>query len=447
MTSLLITNARLVNEGREFEADVFVRNGRIEAIGPDLAHRRADRVIDGQGLHLLPGMIDDQVHFREPGLTHKADIASESRAAVAGGITSFMEMPNTKPPATDLQALEAKYAIAARDSVANYSFYLGATNDNLETLERLDPAAHCGIKVFMGASTGNLLVDDIDTLRGIFAHAPTLVAAHCEDTPTIEDNERRFRARYGQDVPMACHPLIRSHEACYKSSCLAVALAREHGARLHVLHLTTERELELFAAGPVRDKRITVEACVHHLLLDDRDYADLGTRIKCNPAVKTRCDREALRQGLAEDKLDVIGTDHAPHTLEEKRRPYFQAPAGLPLVQHALPAALELYHDGALSLADVVRKTSHDVARCFRLRERGFLREGYWADLVLVDLRDGFEVRREDLLYKCAWSPFEGRRFRSRVRTTIVSGRLAWHEGRLVEDARGLRLAFARQRR
>jgi dihydroorotase len=447
MKSLLIVNARLVNEGREFEADLYVHNGRIEAIGPDLAHRRADRVIDAAGLHLLPGMIDDQVHFREPGLTHKADIASESRAAVAGGITSFMEMPNTRPPATDLEALEAKYAIAERGSVANFSFYLGATNDNLAAIRAIDPAAHCGIKVFMGASTGNMLVDDTDTLHGIFEHAPTLIATHCEDTPTIEDNERRFRARYGEAVPMACHPLIRSHEACYKSSRLAVELAREHDARLHVLHLTTERELDLFEARPVGDKRITVEACVHHLLLDDRDYEDKGTLVKCNPAIKTRCDRDALRQALAQDKLDVIGTDHAPHTLEEKNQSYFKAPAGLPLVQHALPAALELHHDGVLSLADVVRKTSHDVARCFRLRERGFLREGYWADLVLVDLHTPFTVRREDLLYKCGWSPFEGRVFRSTVRTTIVSGRLAWHEGGIVEGARGLRLAFSRQRR
>lgn len=447
MTSLLITNACLVDEGREFEADLYVRNGRIEAIGPDLGHRRADRVIDAAGLYLLPGMIDDQVHFREPGLTHKADIATESRAAVAGGITSFMEMPNTKPPATDLQALEAKYALAERNAVANFSFYLGATNDNLDQIRRIDPAAHCGIKVFMGASTGNMLVDDIDTLHGIFAHAPTLVATHCEDTPIIADNERRFRARYGEDVPMRCHPLIRSHEACYKSSRLAVELAREHDTRLHVLHLTTERELELFTPGPVADKRITAEVCVHHLLLDDRDYEDKDALIKCNPAIKTRCDRDALRQALALDRLDVIGTDHAPHTLEEKRRPYFQAPAGLPLVQHALPAALELVHDGVLSLGDLVRKTSHDVARCFGLRERGFLREGYWADLVLVDLEQGFEVRREDLLYKCGWSPFEGRRLRSTVRTTVVSGRLAWHEGRLVEGARGLRLAFARERR
>ncbi len=447
MNALLIVNARLVNEGREFEADVLVRNGRIEAIGPDLAHRRAERVIDAAGLHLLPGMIDDQVHFRDPGLTHKADIATESRAAVAGGVTSFMDMPNTKPPATNLEALEAKYTIAERSSVANFSFYLGATNDNLDTLRAVDPAAHCGIKVFMGASTGNMLVDDIDALHGIFAHAPTLIAVHCEDTPTILDNERRFRARYGEEVPMACHPLIRSHEACYKSSRLAVELAREHGTRLHVLHLTTEHELDLFEPGPVNGKSITAEACVHHLLLDDRDYEDKGTLIKCNPAIKTRCDRDALHQALAQNRVDVIGTDHAPHTREEKARPYFQAPAGLPLVQHALPAALELYHDGVLSLADVVRKTSHDVAACFGLRERGYLREGYWADLVLVDLSRGFEVRREDLLYKCGWSPFEGRQFRSRVHTTIVSGRLAWQEGQLVPGARGLRLAFAHRRR
>jgi dihydroorotase len=446
MDSILILNARTVNEGRIQALDVYVQGGSIERIGGDLASLRADTVIDAEGRVLLPGMIDDQVHFREPGLTHKADLHSESKAAVAGGITSFMDMPNTRPQTVTLEALEAKYALAAERAVANYAFYLGATHDNMEVIRALDPSKACGIKVFMGASTGNMLVDDPETLATLFAEAPTLVATHCEDTPTIVDNERRYRERCGEDIPMAYHPRIRSEEACFKSSSLAVALAREHGTRLHVLHLTTARELALFEDAPLGAKRITAEACVHHLYFDEADYAEKGTLIKCNPAIKTARDREALIEAVGQGRIDVIGTDHAPHTLEEKRNSYFKAPAGLPLVQYALPALLELYHEGRLSLERIVDRTSHAVARCFGVCERGFIREGYWADLVLVDLDRPFTVTREGVLSKCGWSPFEGRRFRSRVHATLVSGRLAYRDGVVDGRVRGQRLIFERDR-
>ncbi|MEA3412090.1 MAG: dihydroorotase [Pseudomonadota bacterium] len=444
MNSILISNAVVVNEGELREGDVLVRDGRIERIGADLSAVPADTVLDAAGRHLLPGMIDDQVHFREPGLTHKGDIRSESRAAVAGGITSLMEMPNTKPPATTLEALEGKHATGAEKSLANYSFYLGATNDNLDEIRGLDPDQCCGIKVFMGASTGNMLVDDPATLRAIFRDAPSLIATHCEDTPTIEANERIFRERYGDAVPFVCHPLIRSGEACYKSSSLAVELARDFGTRLHVLHLTTERELSLFDTAPISEKRITAEVCVHHLMFDDRDYNEKGALIKCNPAIKRPEDRNALLDALIAGRLDVVGTDHAPHTLEEKSNTYFKAPSGLPLVQHALPALLELYHDGRMGLEDIVYRTSHAVAECFRIRERGYIREGYKADLVLVDLNRPWDVTRDNVLYKCGWSPFEGRTFRSSVWSTLVSGRIVYREGRFADEAPGERLAFDR---
>jgi len=352
-------------------------------------------VLEAGGRHLLPGMIDDQVHFREPGDGRKADIRSESRAAVAGGITSFMDMPNTNPQTVTLEALEAKYRLAADRSLANYSFYLGATNDNLDQIRALAPDQTCGIKVFMGASTGNMLVDREETLRAIFRDAPVLVATHCEDTPTILRNEAIYREKYGEDVPMACHPLIRSVEACYRSSSMAVGLAREFGTRLHVLHLTTGKEMALFEPGPLDGKRITAEACVHHLYFDDRDYEFKDAFIKCNPAIKSRADRDAIRRALVDDRIDVIGTDHAPHTLDEKLQSYFKAPAGLPLVQWALPMVLELYHDRLISLEQLVEKTSHGPARLFDIRQRGYLREGYWADLALIDLHSTNRVERE----------------------------------------------------
>ncbi|MFP4063487.1 MAG: dihydroorotase [Halochromatium sp.] len=450
MSSVLITNADCINEGRRFAADVLIRDGRIEAIGADLSGRAAERVIDAAGRLLIPGMIDDQVHFREPGLTHKADFASESRAAVAGGITSFMEMPNSKPPTLSLAALEAKHARAAEVSRANYSFYLGASNDNLEAIRSLQVGQSCGVKVFMGASTGNMLVDDEATLDAIFRECPLLIATHCEDTPTILANEAEYRARYGEDVPIAAHPLIRSEAACFKSSSLAIALARRHDARLHVLHLTTAKELAQFSPGPVAGKRITAEACVHHLYFDARDYAEKGHLIKCNPAIKRPEDREALLKALAEDRIDVVATDHAPHTLAEKGQSYFKAPAGLPLVQDALPSLLEHVHDGWLTLEQAVGKTSHAVAECYGIEQRGYLREGYWADLALIDLNAPYPVERTQVLAKCGWSPFEGRRFRSRVVMTLVNGEVAFERGpsgaQVNDQLRGQRLSFASQR-
>lgn len=446
MPSLLIINAQVINEGQAQELDLFIRDGRIEAIGTDLAGRSADTIIDATGLILIPGMIDDQVHFREPGMPDKADIRSESRAAVAGGITSFMDMPNTRPPALTIEALEAKYTRAAECSIANYAFYLGASNDNLNEIRRLPIGTACGIKVFMGASTGNMLVDAPEILEAIFADAPTLIATHCEHTPTILANESRYRARYGENVPIEAHPLIRSAEACYISSEFAVSLARRHGTSLHVLHISTARELDLFEPGPVANKSITAEACVHFLAFDDRDYARLGTRIKCNPAIKTAEDRAGIIRGLLENRLDVIGTDHAPHTWAEKQQSYFKAPAGLPLVQHALPLLLEQYHDGVMDLPLIVRKTSHAVADRFRILERGYLREGYWADLVLIDLNQPTEVRRDNLLYKCGWSPFEGTTFRSSIHTTVINGLIAYQNGGVNDTIRGQRLQFGAQR-
>ncbi len=444
MTDTLITNARMVSDGRILEGDLRIRRGRIEAMGPSLTADGA-QVLDAQGRYLLPGMIDDQVHFREPGLTHKADIATESAAAVAGGITSYMEMPNTSPPTLSHEALEAKFQLAASKAVANYSFYLGASNDNLEAIRSLDPCAACGIKVFMGASTGNMLVDDPDILEGIFAEAPVLVATHCEDTPTIERNEQAMRAQFGEDVPIYMHPKIRSDEACWLSSSLAVELARRHGTRLHVLHISTARELALFQAGPMGDKQITAEACVHFLHFDQSDYDRLGTRIKCNPAIKTAHDREALIQAIVDGQIDIIATDHAPHLLSEKSGSYFQAPSGLPLVQRALQVVLELVHDGVFDLPLVVEKVAHAPARRYQVKERGYLREGYWADLVLVDLEQG-EIDADDkALYKCGWTPFDGYRFRSSIAATWVNGHLAWHEGRLQAGLpTGMRLEFDR---
>ncbi len=442
--SILILNARIVNEGAVTAGDVLVRQGRIAVVGSDLSARRADIRIDAAGKTLLPGLIDDQVHFREPGLTHKGTIATESQAAVAGGITSFMEMPNTRPTTTDTAALEDKLARAAQTSAANYAFYFGATNTNLEAVKAVDPQRTCGIKVFMGASTGNMLVDDPAVLEGIFGQAPVLVATHCEDTPTITRNETTFRERFGEDVPFHHHPDIRSREACLKSSSLAVDLARRLGTRLHVLHLTTADELALFDAGPPVTKQITAEVCVHHLFFARPDYDRRGADIKCNPAIKEESDRKALIQAVIDGRIDVIATDHAPHTREEKSQSYFKAPSGLPLVQHALPALLEHYHAGHYSLPLIVEKTSHAVARLFGIRERGFIREGYWADLVLVDLDRPTPVANQPIWSKCGWTPFDGLTLRSTVDTTIVNGRMAYRHGRVRPDCRGQALTFER---
>lgn len=448
MPSTLIVNARLVNEDREFDGDLRIEKGRIAQIGTGLTARDGDAVVDAAGRRLLPGMIDDQVHFREPGLEYKADMATESAAAVAGGLTSFMDMPNTSPPTLDAAALEDKYRRAAGRAWGNHGFYMGASNDNLEAIRALDPLTAPGVKVFMGASTGNMLVDDPATLDGIFREAPTPIITHCEDTPMIDAELARYKAKYGDDIPAQCHPDIRSREACLKSTELAISLAKKHGTRLHVLHISTADELALFTPGPLVDgngvrKRITAETCVHFLRFDRADYARLGHLIKCNPAIKDASDREALLRALAEDVIDVLATDHAPHTLEEKARPYTSAPSGLPLVQYALNAALECVHEGSLTTAQVVRKFAHAPAQLFDVKERGFLREGYWADLVLVE-DTPYTVQREDVLSKCGWSPFEGSTFHSRIASTWVNGQLVWDGRMLVGTPAGKRLEFAR---
>lgn len=448
MSQTLIVNAVLVNEGRQFEADLRIRDGRIDAIGGSLAAGHGDTVIDAEGALLLPGMIDDQVHFREPGLEYKADIASESAAAVAGGLTSFMDMPNTSPPTLDASALEDKYRRAQGRAWGNYGFYLGASNDNLEAVAALDPRSAPGVKVFMGASTGNMLVDDEKVLDGIFALAPTPIITHCEDTPTIDARMAEFRQRHGDDIPASAHPDIRSREACIKSTQLALSLARRHGSRLHVLHISTADELALFEPGPLiradgSRKSITAETCIHFLRFDRSDYERLGHLIKCNPAIKEASDREALVRALAEDVIDVLATDHAPHTLEEKQRPYTQAPSGLPLVQFALPAALELVHEGNASVANIVQKFAHAPAQLFDVAGRGFLREGYWADLVLVRAQPQ-TVQREQVLGKCGWSPFEGQTFHHCIAATWVNGRQVWDGSRLLGEAAGQRLEFDR---
>ena len=443
MRMLRLVNARLVNEGQVTDAELLLRGDRIERVGRSVEAPAGTETIDLGGAHLLPGLIDDQVHFREPGLTHKGTIASESAAAVSGGVTSFLDMPNNSPPAVERARIAEKKAIAAAASHANYGFYLGATNDNIEEIQRLEPGEVCGVKVFMGSSTGNMLVDEPRALESIFAKCPTLVVTHCEDTPTIQRAEQAFRERYGEDVPMAAHAEIRSAEACYKSSRLAVELARRHAARLHILHLSTAREMELFSCGPVLDKCITAEVCVHHLWFDDSRYAELGAAIKCNPSIKSAADREALLEALRQDRIDVIATDHAPHTREEKSQKYFAAPSGLPLVQHSLNVLLELHHRGSLSLPLIVEKAAHNPARLFRIAERGFVREGYFADLVAVDLDGSTEVTPRQLRYKCGWSPFEGESFRSRVALTIVNGRVVYRDGELVTPPAGQPLSFA----
>ncbi len=444
MNDWLITNAHLVNEGRRFDADVRVSNGRIERIDAQIPAQANERVFDAAGRWLLPGMIDDQVHFREPGLEHKANIESESRACIAGGITSFMEMPNTKPPAVNRDALEAKYERGRVSSRANYSFYLGATNDNLEDIRTLDPKAAPGIKVFMGASTGNMLVDDPATLDAIFREAPTPIITHCEDTPMISANEAKARERWGDDIPADQHPLIRSREACLKSTKLAISLARKHGTRLHVLHISTADELALFSPGPISGKRITAETCVHFLHFSADDYARLGHRIKCNPAIKMASDRTAIIKALADGRIDVLATDHAPHLADEKARPYTSAPSGLPLVQYALQVALERVFAGALTLERLVEAVTHAPATLFNVHERGFLREGFHADLVIVDPDRPHTVVPAEILSKCGWSPFEGAIFRSSIAATFVNGQLAWNEGKLDDSVRGQRLAFDR---
>lgn len=443
MKTTLIVNANIVNEGRIQQLDVLMKNGRFEKIASSINAEEADEVIDAKGKYLLPGLIDDQVHFREPGLTHKANIYTESRAAVAGGITSFMEMPNTVPNALTQELLEDKYQIAAKNSIANYSFFMGASNDNIEEVLKTDPRKVCGVKVFMGSSTGNMLVDNEDTLNNIFSKVPMLIATHCEDEATIRANTAAAKAKYGEDVPIEMHPIIRSEEACYLSSSLAVKLAKEHGSRLHVLHISTGKETELFDNSiPLEKKKITAEACVHHLWFSDEDYREKGTLIKWNPAVKTASDRATIFQALLDDKIDVLATDHAPHTLEEKQNKYFSAPSGGPLVQHNLMALLDFHKQGKISLEKIVEKASHNVATLFRIEERGYIREGYHADCVLVDLEKEYTVTKNNILAKCGWSPFEGHTFPSSVHSTFVNGNKVYENGGVIEAGVGERMLF-----
>jgi dihydroorotase len=439
---ILIINAKIVNEGKVLDGDVLIKGARIEKIAPGITANQA-RVIDAKGNYLLPGVIDDQVHFREPGLTHKGTIHTESKAAVAGGVTSFMEMPNTIPPAFTQELLEQKYSIASRDSFANYSFFIGASNNNLSEVMRTDLKKVCGLKIFMGSSTGDLLVDDPELLTGFFSNFAGVIATHCEDEPTIRRNTEEFRKKYGEDIPAAYHPLIRNEEGCYKSSSFAVGLAKRLGTRLHVLHISTAKEIQLFDnKQPLEKKRITAEACIHHLWFSDSDYERLGMRIKWNPAIKTAKDQAALLQAVLDNRIDVIATDHAPHTLEEKANSYFKAPSGGPLVQHSLVSMLEFFHDGKISISRIVEKMSHNPAILFGIESRGFIREGYYADLVLVDPNKPWMVERNNILAKCGWSPFEGQTFRSKVTHTFVSGQVAYESGEVVEGTRGKRLTF-----
>jgi dihydroorotase len=444
MSSILIKSATVINEGKRFTADVFVKDGFIEEIAPAI-NKSADKEINAEGLYLLPGCIDDQVHFREPGLTNKAEIFTESRAAVAGGITSFMEMPNTVPNTLTQELLEEKYIIGSKRSLANYSFYMGAANDNLDEVLKTDIQNVCGIKVFMGSSTGNMLVDNEQTLENIFKNSPMLIATHCEDEDIVRSNLTRFKHEYGENITPAMHPLIRSTEACYASSSVAIELARRYNSRLHILHISTAEETELFDNKiPLKDKKITSEACIHHLWFSNEDYESKGNWIKWNPAVKAPSDRDAILHAVLNDHIDVIATDHAPHTIEEKNKPYLESPSGGPLVQHALIAMLEFYKQGKITLEKIVEKMAHNPAICFQVEKRGFIREGYWADLVLVDLNKKQEVTRPAVLSKCGWSPFEGTTFNSSVIHTIVSGHLAYSDGRLDESQTGKRLRFLR---
>lgn len=444
MAKTLLKNATIINEGKRIHGDVLISNGRIEKIADNLSDPTAS-VIDIEGKWLMPGMIDDQVHFREPGLTHKGNIYTESRAAVAGGITSFMEMPNTKPNALTQELLQDKYDIANENAIANYSFFMGASNDNIEEVLKTDAKQVCGVKVFMGSSTGNMLVDNEQTLTGIFSHCEMLIATHCEDEATVRKNLAEYEAKYGENMPIKYHPEIRSVEACYLSSSLAAGLAKKYDTRLHILHLSTAKEMELFRNDiPLKEKRITAEACVHHLWFTDADYDEKGTNIKWNPAVKSASDRDAIWEAVNDNRIDVFATDHAPHTIEEKANNYFNAPSGGPLVQHAVLALLEKAKEGLISVERVVEKMSHAVADCFHIDERGYIREGYYADLVVVDPNKSYAVDRSNLLYKCGWSPFEGVKFNNSINKTIINGRIAYADSKINSVPWGKKLTFKR---
>jgi dihydroorotase len=445
MKTTLIRNAKLINEGEIFYADVFIKGNFIEKIAKQGINMPADIEINAEGKYLLPGLIDDQVHFREPGLTHKGEIYTEAKAAVAGGITSFMEMPNTSPSAITIELLEQKYTRASQCSLANYSFFMGTTNTNLEELLKVDQSKICGVKIFMGSSTGDMLVDDPKALEAIFSEVKTLIATHCEDDPLVKKNQAEVIAKYGENIDASYHSMIRSEEACYLSSSFAVGLAKKNNTRLHILHISTAKELSLFDNTiPLVQKKITAEACVHHLWFSQEDYANKGNLIKWNPAVKQASDRDAILQAVINNKIDVLATDHAPHTWEEKNRPYLKAPSGGPLVQHSLNALLQLYKQGKISLEKIVEKACHNVAILFEIDRRGYIREGFYADLVLADLNQNYTVSKSNILYKCGWSPFEGTQFDSVITHTFVNGNLVYHEGKFDESVLGKRMMFNR---
>ena len=444
MYDLILKNGTLVNEGKIFESDIAIKGNRIEKIGPsiDLASKQT---IDLQGKYIIPGLIDDQVHFREPGLTHKGEIATESKAGLAGGVTSYFEMPNVNPTTTTNENLTKKFELASTRSVSNYSFHLGASNSNIEEIKKADINQAAALKVFMGASTGHMLVDDPDALDDIFNYSPLIVVTHCEDQKTVERNEQLFHKKYGDGVSPEHHHLIRDVESCYLSSSLAVSLAKKYDADLHVFHLTTEKEMELFSIGEAHQKKITAEVCVHHMFFNDSYYAELGNQIKCNPSIKQESDRQALIKALLANKIDIIATDHAPHTWEEKSKPYPQAPAGLPLVQHGLQILMDFYHQDILSLETIVEKNSHNVAKRFQVKDRGFIREGYFADLAILDHDKPYEVSKDNILYKCGWSPFEGHSFKSSIFMTIINGNIAFKDGRVIEHLPfGMQIEFNR---
>jgi len=442
----LIKNAKIVNEGKITEGDVYIEGDKIKEINTSISVKSSDvKVIDAEGNYVFPGAIDDQVHFREPGLTHKANIETESKAAVAGGITSFIEMPNTNPQTTTVEKLEEKFAIAAKSSYANYSFMFGGTNDNLEEIKKVDTKTVAGLKLFLGSSTGNMLVDDPEVLENIFSSTDLVISVHCEDEATIRENLAKYKAEYGDDIPMELHPIIRSEDACYLSSSTAIALAKKTGARLHVFHLSTAKETELFTNKILlQDKKITSEVCIHHLWFTDEDYKTKGSRIKWNPAVKTEADRDGLWKALLDGRIDVIATDHAPHTVEEKNNPYTRAPSGGPLVQHAFVAMLEAYHKGKISLELIAQKMAHNPAILFDVEKRGYIREGYYADLVIADLNSPWTVNKDNILYKCGWSPFEGSTFKSRITHTFINGQLAYNNFKVLDVKAGQRLTFDR---
>ena len=442
----IIKNAKIVNEGEIVEGDILIENDIIKEIAPSISVKSADMtVVDAEGNYVLPGMIDDQVHFREPGLTHKANIETESKAALAGGITSFIEMPNTKPQTTTVEKLEEKFAIAAKSSHANYSFMFGGTNDNLDEILKVDSKTVAGLKLFLGSSTGNMLVDDPEVIEKIFSSTDMVISVHCEDEATIRKNLEKYKTEYGDDIPVHLHPIIRSEEACYLSSSKAIELAKKTGARLHVFHLSTGKETNLFSNKiPLRDKKITAEVCIHHLWFSDKDYEKKGSHIKWNPAVKTSEDRTQLLEALLDDRIDVIATDHAPHTIEEKSNTYTTAPSGGPLVQHALVALLEMHHQGKITIEKIVEKACHNPAILFDVERRGYIKEGYYADMVIADLNNPWTVNKDNILYKCGWSPFEGSTFKSRITHTFVNGQLAYNNFKVLDIKAGKRLTFDR---